>query len=73
MFGVPHDTWGEEVAAAVYADEGVDEGELRDHVRSKLAAFKVPEHIQIVTEPLPKNATGKVLKKAIRQAWLDGR
>ena len=73
VFGVPHDTWGEEVAATVYADEGVDASELRDHVRSKLAAFKVPEHIQITAEPLPKNATGKVLKKAIRQAWLDER
>ncbi len=73
VFGVPHDTWGEEVAAAVYADAGVSESELKDYVRGKLAAFKVPGYIDIIQEPLPKNATGKVLKKTIREDWLAAR
>jgi acyl-CoA synthetase (AMP-forming)/AMP-acid ligase II len=73
VFGVPHDTWGEEVAAAVYADADASEDELRAFVRGKLAAFKVPEYIEISQEPLPKNATGKVLKKAIRDNWLEAR
>ena len=71
VFGVPHDTWGEQVAAQVYADAGTGDSELREFVRDKLAAYKVPEHIRITSEPLPKNATGKVLKKAIREDWLN--
>jgi len=73
VFGLPHDTWGEEVAADVYADAGVDESTLQAFLSERIAAFKVPTYIRVSTEPLPKNATGKVLKKAIRQAWLDNR
>ncbi|MEM1113578.1 MAG: class I adenylate-forming enzyme family protein [Pseudomonadota bacterium] len=72
VFGVPHDTWGEELVATVYADEGTSASELADYLRDQLAAFKVPAHLNLQATPLEKNATGKVLKKAIRQAWLDG-
>jgi acyl-CoA synthetase (AMP-forming)/AMP-acid ligase II len=60
-FAIPHDKLGEEVGAAVVlvSNESVTEGELKQHVRSHLAAFKVPKQIVFVTE-VPKGATGKL-------------
>ncbi len=71
-YGVPHDSWGEELAVTVYSDAAVDAAELSSWVGQRLAGFKVPTYISIQSEPLPKNATGKVLKKQVRQAYLDG-
>jgi acyl-CoA synthetase (AMP-forming)/AMP-acid ligase II len=60
-FAIPHDKLGEEVGAAVVLVDGesVTEGELKQYVRSHLAAFKVPKQIVFVTE-VPKGATGKL-------------
>jgi acyl-CoA synthetase (AMP-forming)/AMP-acid ligase II len=71
VYGVPHDHWGEELATTVYADEGVTAEELRAFVAERMAGFKVPAHISLSKVPLAKNATGKLLKKAIRQIYLD--
>jgi acyl-CoA synthetase (AMP-forming)/AMP-acid ligase II len=60
-FAVPHDKLGEDVAAAVVLREAmqVTERELQDFANAKLAAFKVPRRIVILTE-IPKGATGKL-------------
>ena len=60
VFGCPHDSLGEEVAAAVVLRDAatIGEAELRGHVASRLAAFKVPTRIVVVDE-LPKGPTGK--------------
>jgi acyl-CoA synthetase (AMP-forming)/AMP-acid ligase II len=60
-FAMPHDTLGEEVAAAVVLREGkqATERELRTFAATRLAEFKVPRRILIVTE-IPKGATGKL-------------
>ena len=60
-FAMPHPTLGEDVAAAVVlrGDRAATESELRDFVRTRLAAFKVPTRIFAVTE-LPKGPLGKV-------------
>jgi acyl-CoA synthetase (AMP-forming)/AMP-acid ligase II len=71
-YGVPHDSWGEELAVTVYSESAVDADELSNWVGQRLAGFKVPAYINIQSEPLPKNATGKVLKKQVRQVYLDG-
>jgi len=71
VYGVPHDTWGEELAATVYADPGVDADQLKSFLGSKLAAYKVPEYITFSDTPMAKNATGKLIKKEIRQDYLD--
>jgi long-chain acyl-CoA synthetase len=73
VFGVPHDTWGEELAAQVFADNGTTEEEINAYLAGQLAGFKIPSYMEILTEPLLKGATGKVLKKAIRQSWLEAR
>ncbi|HEV3225187.1 MAG TPA: AMP-binding protein [Acidimicrobiales bacterium] len=68
VFGVPHDRLGEEVAAAVMPVAGVSltVDELQAHVGERLASFKVPTRIVIVASPLPRNASGKILKRALR-------
>ncbi len=71
VYGVPHDTWGEELAATVFAEPGTTIDELKAYMAPKLAAFKIPEYITISGDPLAKNATGKLIKKEIRQAYLD--
>lgn len=66
VVGVPHDSLGEEVGAAVVlkAGEAVTPDELRDHVRSKVAAYKYPRLVWLMDE-LPKGPTGKILKREI--------
>jgi acyl-CoA synthetase (AMP-forming)/AMP-acid ligase II len=64
VVGVPHDVLGEDVAAFVVAQPGhdLDADELGAFCAERLADYKVPRHICFVDE-LPRNATGKVLKR----------
>jgi long-chain acyl-CoA synthetase len=66
VIGIPHDEFGEEVAACVVLKEGasVTEDELRDHVKEQVAAYKYPRVIWF-TDELPKGPTGKILKREI--------
>jgi len=66
VIGLPHPALGEEVGAAVVLKPGagVTAGELRDHVKSQVAAYKYPRAVWIVDE-LPKGATGKIVKREI--------
>ncbi len=66
VIGVPHDSLGEEIGAAVVLRDGeqATTDELRDFAKSKLAAYKYPRVIWLVDE-LPKGPTGKVLKREI--------
>jgi acyl-CoA synthetase (AMP-forming)/AMP-acid ligase II len=68
VLGVPHPILGEEVAAVVCLRAGatVTAEELRAHVGRSLAAFKVPAHVLVREEPLPRNPTGKILKRELR-------
>jgi long-chain acyl-CoA synthetase len=68
VLGVPHDEYGEEVAAAVALKEGssVTADEIREFVKEQVAAFKYPRKIWIVDE-LPKGPTGKILKREIKE------
>jgi len=68
VVGLPHRVLGEEVGAVVQVTPGarVTEDELREHVGRFLAAFKVPVRIDIRTEPLPRNANGKILKAELK-------
>ncbi|MEV6207367.1 class I adenylate-forming enzyme family protein [Kitasatospora sp. NPDC051914] len=69
VVGVPHPLLGEEVAAVVVPRPGAepDAEALRAHAAARLAAFKVPAHVVFRTEPLPRNPTGKILKRALRE------
>ncbi|WP_250291229.1 class I adenylate-forming enzyme family protein [Streptomyces atroolivaceus] len=70
VLGVPHPVLGEEVAAVVRVrpDSVVTAEALRAHVGRSLAAFKVPAHVLVTRKPLPRNATGKILKRELRGA-----
>ena len=70
VIGVPHDVLGEEVAAIIEVADGVTltASDVQRAVAERLAAFKVPSIVRRTTEPLPRTATGKVLKRDLRTA-----
>jgi malonyl-CoA/methylmalonyl-CoA synthetase len=70
VFGVPHADFGEAVVAAIVLAPGASltERAVIDHVKSKLANFKVPKRVVFVPE-LPRNAMGKVLKNDLRTKY----
>jgi acyl-CoA synthetase (AMP-forming)/AMP-acid ligase II len=67
-FGVPHPTWGEEVAAAVVLREPVSKADLLAYCRERLADFKQPTQIYI-TDAIPRTATGKIQRRLVAQAF----
>ncbi|MCU4184615.1 acyl--CoA ligase [Acidiferrimicrobium sp. IK] len=73
VVGVPDDVLGEVVAAVVRLRDGAaaSDAELRDHVRARLAAFKVPAIVELSDGELPRNAAGKVLKGQLRRGLAD--
>ncbi|MEM0985870.1 MAG: class I adenylate-forming enzyme family protein [Pseudomonadota bacterium] len=73
VVGIPHKVLGEEVGAVVQLKPGksATEDALRQHVAGQLAAFKVPVEIQFQTEPLPRNANGKILKPDLRARFSE--
>ena len=68
VFGIPHHRLGEELVAAVVLRDGAaaTEAELADHVGDHLAGFKVPTRWELRAEQLPRGATGKILKRQLR-------
>jgi len=70
VVGVPDPVWGESVRAYVVADGDPDPDELIRHCRDRLASFKKPREVVFVPD-LPKNATGKVLKRELRRLAPD--
>ncbi|MET0727000.1 MAG: AMP-binding protein [Acidimicrobiales bacterium] len=68
IIGVPHPELGEEVKAVVQVEDGekLTEAEVRQWVADGLAAFKVPAYVDITTDRLPRNASGKLLKNVLR-------
>ncbi len=69
VFGVPDERLGEAVGVAIHLAPGatLSVDDLRKHLEPKLAAFKIPEHVWFRDEPLPQNASGKFLKRALQQ------
>jgi acyl-CoA synthetase (AMP-forming)/AMP-acid ligase II len=74
VIGVPDDTWGETVKAvvALKPDTTATEAEIIDYCREHLAHFKCPKSVDIV-DALPRNPTGKILKKDLRAPYWEGR
>ncbi|MCY7394990.1 MAG: long-chain-fatty-acid--CoA ligase [Nocardioides sp.] len=74
IIGIPDDTWGESVKAVVSLTEGVSatEAELVEHCREHLAHFKCPRSVDII-DLLPRNPTGKILKRDLRAPYWQGR
>lgn len=74
VVGIPHDVLGEEVVAIVNTRPDIESTarELQEFVAARLARFKVPTQIVMRTDPLPRTATGKVLKRELRDELVAG-
>ena len=68
VYAVPDERLGEEVGATVFGAPGLDVDALRTFLEQHLARFEVPRYIQVAAEPLPRTASGKILKRELREA-----
>lgn len=66
VYGVPDARLGEEVGATLYVNRPVSEEELREFLSTRLGKFQIPRYFRFETQPLPRGATGKILKKDLR-------
>lgn len=73
VFGVPDSKWGEAVKAVVVLKPGAaaSEAEIIAHLKERLAGFKVPKSVDFA-ESLPRNPTGKVLRRMLREPYWQG-
>jgi acyl-CoA synthetase (AMP-forming)/AMP-acid ligase II len=71
VFGIPDTSWGELVVACVVRKPGttVSAEDLINHCRRFLANYKVPRRIEFSEAALPKSASGKILKRTLREAF----
>jgi len=70
VYAIPNDRLGEEVGATIYCSGEVSEQLIRDFLKERIAAFKVPSYIIFSPKPLLRIASGKIDKRLIRQdAW----
>ena len=74
VLAVPDEVMGEKVGAVLFGgDQQIDVTAVLDHCSTRLADFKVPQYITVVTDALPRNAGGKLLKGKLREQvrWGD--
>jgi acyl-CoA synthetase (AMP-forming)/AMP-acid ligase II/carbon monoxide dehydrogenase subunit G len=71
VIGVEDEKFGQRLKAYVVKRGSVSEKELQDHVKSNLARYKVPREVEFLDE-LPRNATGKVLKRELKEQHENG-
>ena len=74
VFGVPHERLGEEVGVAILPNDGMTltPEELWAFLDDKIAKFKIPTQVVLMSEPLPRNAAGKFLKRELQQKVVKG-
>ena len=73
VIGVPDDKWGEAVKAVVTVKQGqtLDPIDVINFVRGRLAHFKCPKTVDVIPE-MPRNASGKLLKRELRAPYWEG-
>ena len=74
VIGVPDDKWGEAVLAIVVPRQGqsLDQEEIIRYCKDNMASYQAPKLVQFVDE-LPRNPSGKVLKRELREPYWEGR
>ena len=74
VIGVPDEQWGEAVKACVVLKPGAGatQGELIEFMRSRIAHFKCPRSVDFM-ETIPRNPTGKILKRVLREPYWRGK
>jgi long-chain acyl-CoA synthetase len=68
VYAVPDERLGEEVGATVHTAEPVTEEALREFLAPRLARFEIPRYFHFSSTPLPRTASGKILKRELREA-----
>jgi acyl-CoA synthetase (AMP-forming)/AMP-acid ligase II len=73
VIGIPSEKWGEEVHAVVRLRSGfeLDEGELIEFCKKKIASYKCPRSVKFTSNPLPTTSVGKISKVDIRRPYWD--
>ncbi|MCV7408901.1 class I adenylate-forming enzyme family protein [Mycobacterium florentinum] len=67
VLAVPDEVMGEKVGAVLFAGEtAIDVSAVLEHCRGQLADHKIPQYVTVASEPLPRNAGGKLLKARLR-------
>lgn len=68
VLAVPDEVMGEKVGAVLFGGaDPIDVAAVLQHCRAQLADFKVPQYVTVVTNPLPRNVGGKLLKARLRE------
>jgi len=67
VYGVPDERLGEEVGATVHAVGSLDAEALRAFLEPRLARFEIPRYVCFSRAPLPRTASGKILKRQLRE------
>lgn len=72
VFGIPDEAFGEALAAHIDVDpaRGLDEEAIREHIRERLSAYKVPRVI-VFDDALPREESGKIFKRRIRRRYWE--
>ena len=75
VVAAPDEQWGEVPAAFVVRKPGhkLEEADLSEYLRGRIARFKIPRRFQFADQPLPKTGTGKILKRELREAFWEGK
>ncbi|WP_427965582.1 long-chain-fatty-acid--CoA ligase [Altererythrobacter sp.] len=73
VIGVPSEKWGEEVKACIVAKPGmeVDQADVLAWTRERIAPYKVPKSVDVIPA-LPRNPTGKILRRELRKPYWEG-
>jgi acyl-CoA synthetase (AMP-forming)/AMP-acid ligase II len=74
VFGIPDEKWGELVATVIVLRQGTNLSaeEVQHYCKTRIASYKVPRHIEFMTEELPKSGSGKILKRVLREKYWAG-
>jgi acyl-CoA synthetase (AMP-forming)/AMP-acid ligase II len=74
VFGIPNEEWGEAVHAIVVTQPGakLSEADVIEYARAHLASYKVPRSVSFLEE-IPRNGSGKILKRVLREPYWAGR
>jgi len=73
VIGIPSDKWGEEVKACVVPKPGheIDADDVIAWARARTAGFKAPKSVDVIPM-MPRNASGKILRRELRAPYWDG-
>ena len=72
VIGIPDNKWGETVKGIVVVNEKISDKEIIDFVKTKIASYKCPKSIDFA-EILPRNPSGKVLRRELRAPYWEGK